>query len=42
MQNIKNAIDATDPYGVDICSGVETKPGKKDVNKIKKITLLVK
>jgi phosphoribosylanthranilate isomerase len=33
--NVCAAIDQIQPWGVDIASGVESKPGKKDVNKMK-------
>jgi phosphoribosylanthranilate isomerase len=36
-ENIAAAIRAAKPYAVDICSGVESKPGKKDVKKVKKL-----
>jgi phosphoribosylanthranilate isomerase len=29
-ENVADAIAATDPFAVDICSGVESSPGKKD------------
>ncbi|MGC1685362.1 MAG: phosphoribosylanthranilate isomerase [Candidatus Acidiferrales bacterium] len=29
-ENVADAIAATDPFAVDICSGVEASPGKKD------------
>ena len=34
-KNIQEAIQNVKPYGVDISSGVESKPGVKDHNKLK-------
>jgi phosphoribosylanthranilate isomerase len=33
--NVTDAIAAVNPLGVDVVSGVEAKPGKKDLNKLK-------
>jgi phosphoribosylanthranilate isomerase len=36
-ENIGEAIRAAKPYAVDVCSGVEAKPRKKDARKLKKL-----
>jgi phosphoribosylanthranilate isomerase len=33
--NVGDALDTLDPYGIDLCSGLETSPGKKDPRKVK-------
>ena len=34
-ENVSNAIQAARPYGVDVASGVEAEPGKKDPEKMR-------
>jgi phosphoribosylanthranilate isomerase len=36
-ENILNAIDAVNPSAIDVNSGVESSPGKKDFNKLKSL-----
>lgn len=33
--NVVAALEQTEPYGVDVCSGVESSPGVKDAGKLK-------
>jgi phosphoribosylanthranilate isomerase len=35
--NIEKAITLVQPYAIDLCSGVENEPGKKDYNKMKRL-----
>ena len=34
-KNVRKAVEFVRPYAVDVCSGVEAKPGKKDSEKLK-------
>jgi phosphoribosylanthranilate isomerase len=35
-ENVKEAVEQTDPFGIDVSSGVEASPGMKDVMKLKR------
>ena len=35
VANVAGAIAATHPYAVDVCTGVESAPGRKDVGKVR-------
>jgi phosphoribosylanthranilate isomerase len=37
-ENIGDAIRTAEPYAVDVCSGVEAKPGKKDPKRMRALT----
>jgi phosphoribosylanthranilate isomerase len=34
-ENVGEAIRTLEPYGIDVCSGVESRPGKKDAGKLR-------
>jgi phosphoribosylanthranilate isomerase len=40
--NVREAIRIVQPYGVDVCSGIEISPGKKDPDKLKEFMSEVK
>jgi phosphoribosylanthranilate isomerase len=33
--NVRNAIERSEPWGVDVCSGVESEPGRKDYRRMR-------
>ncbi|MFZ9707852.1 MAG: phosphoribosylanthranilate isomerase, partial [Ilumatobacteraceae bacterium] len=35
-ENVKEAISMTSPYGVDVSTGVEREPGRKDATKVRR------
>ena len=41
-ENVSEAIDAVDPFGVDLSSGVESAPGQKDFDKISRFMEIVR
>jgi phosphoribosylanthranilate isomerase len=41
-ENVGDAIRAARPYAVDVCSGVEARPGKKDPARMKSLMRAVK
>jgi phosphoribosylanthranilate isomerase len=41
-ENVGDALDAVDPYGIDLCSGVEARPGKKDPAKVKALMATIR
>jgi phosphoribosylanthranilate isomerase len=36
-ENVREAVQMGKPYAIDVCSGVEAKPGKKDSRKLRKL-----
>jgi len=36
-ENIRQAIELVHPYGIDLCSGVEISPGRKDPGKLRRL-----
>jgi len=41
-ENVAEAIRAARPYAVDVCSGVESRPGKKDARRMRNLVNAVK
>jgi phosphoribosylanthranilate isomerase len=41
-QNVSRAVETIKPYGVDVASGVEAKPGHKDPDKLRKFIAAVR
>lgn len=41
-ENVADAIRQVKPFGLDVCSGVETRPGEKDEKKVKQLMARVK
>jgi phosphoribosylanthranilate isomerase len=35
--NIRKAVEVVQPYGIDVCSGIEQSPGRKDHQKMKEL-----
>ena len=42
VDNVAAAIDRVHPFGVDVCSGVEARPGIKDHGKLKEFIVAAK
>src|SRR5215510_5053254 len=41
-ENVAAAIDAVHPYGVDVCSGVESEPGRKSAKRMREFVAAVR
>lgn len=41
-ENVVDAIERVKPYGVDVCSGVESEPGRKDPKRLRDFVNMVK
>jgi phosphoribosylanthranilate isomerase len=40
--NVAEALDRVDPHGIDLCSGVEAAPGRKDPEKIRSLMQVIR
>ncbi len=40
-ENVLQAVELADPWGVDLSSGVESSPGRKDIEKVEKLIFTV-
>jgi len=38
-ENVRQAIETVHPHGIDLCSGVEAAPGRKDPEKLRRLVL---
>ena len=41
-ENIENAVEAVEPWAVDACSGIESEPGLKDLDRMARFIELAK
>ena len=41
-ENVGDALDIVDPCGIDLCTGVEARPGKKDPRKVKALMAAIR
>src|SRR6185437_2907858 len=41
-ENVADAIRQVQPFGLDVCSGVEEQPGKKDAKRVKQLMARIK
>ncbi|MEO8650559.1 MAG: phosphoribosylanthranilate isomerase, partial [Acidobacteriota bacterium] len=36
-ENVRQAIEVVDPFAIDVCSSIESSPGRKDPEKMKRL-----